>query len=97
MPINLRSGEGPVRTSVRLLRAHGHDVAFLVPDATALAEGPRDPLVESLRLVYALREKRRIREARRAFDAMGARVVVSTLPPAAGGDRVLRPRRGSFA
>jgi len=74
---------GPLRTSVRLLRAHGHEVLFLVPHAPRHASRDARTLGQALGRIYALRSERTVHEARRGLDALGAHVLL--VAPRPGG------------
>ena len=65
-------------SAVRLARAHGHQVAFVAPDAQSFAPGPRNALEEDLHRVFGRAEARRLREARVVFGRLGVPVLTAT-------------------
>jgi uncharacterized protein (DUF58 family) len=67
-----------VVAAVKLLRMHGHAVAFVVPDATTFADAPEDALEADVFRVYARAERRHYREARAALAPLGVPVVRAT-------------------
>lgn len=64
-------------SAARLIRARGHLVSVVVPDAQAFAPDPRSPLERNLHRVYGLGEKRRLREARSQLGRLGVPVVAA--------------------
>ncbi len=70
--------------AVKLVRAHGHHVSFVVPDARSFAPPPRTELERELFLVYGHGEERRVREARALLGSIGVPVVVATRRDAPG-------------
>jgi uncharacterized protein (DUF58 family) len=73
------SGE-PLVSTVKLLRAHGHQVTFVMPDGPSFAPSPRTPLEHDLHRVYRRSEQRRQREVRAMFQHLGAPVRVVHRP-----------------
>lgn len=67
-----------VVASVKLLRMHGHAVAFVVPDATTFTEEPEGPLAKDVFRVYARTEHRHYAEARAAMTPLGVPVLRAT-------------------
>ncbi|MFW6050007.1 MAG: DUF58 domain-containing protein [Myxococcota bacterium] len=65
----------PLLSTVKLLRSHGHRIAFVVPEAGALAPPPATPLERNLAVVYGRSEQRRLREVRTRFRSAGIPVV----------------------
>lgn len=72
----------PLVSTVKLLRAHGHRVVFIVPEATSFAPPPATTIERDLFRIYALAERRRVREARSVFGGMGIPVIVVPRPDA---------------
>ena len=62
--------------AVKLLRARGHRVAFVVPDATTFAAAPRTPAERLVFDVYARGEKRRVRDMQTVLGPLGVRLFV---------------------
>jgi uncharacterized protein (DUF58 family) len=81
--------------AVKLARAHGHAVAFVVPDAASFAPPARDQLEHDLFMVYGRGEARRVRKAREMFGRLGVPVVVAGRGDAPGLaiDRATRRQR----
>ena len=64
--------------SAKLLRMHGHALAFIVPDATTFAREPVGDVERDVFQVYARTERRHYEEARRAMALLGVPVVRAT-------------------
>ena len=82
----------PLVAALKLVRAHGHRVSFLLPDGRSFAGMADTPLESDLRRIYGRNEERRLREARAMLGRMGIRAWI------AGGDDApawasVRPRR----
>jgi uncharacterized protein (DUF58 family) len=75
---------GPLMSALKLLRAHGHAVSFVLPEATSFASSPDSRLAESLHAVYSRSETRRLREARQLLGRIGIPAVVATRREPAG-------------
>ena len=73
-----------LEAAVKLLRAHGHGVSFVVPDALSFAPPPADELERRLFVVYGRGEQRRVREARALLGRLGVPVLIATRRDAAG-------------
>lgn len=71
----------PLIASLKLVRAHGHRVAFLLPDGRSFSGLSDDPLARDLRRIYGRNEERRLREARALLGRMGVAAWI------AGGDQ----------
>lgn len=67
----------PLVSALRLVRAHGHRVAFVLPDARTFAPPASDPLAQTLTRVYARSEERRLREARALLGRLGVVAIVA--------------------
>lgn len=63
--------------AVKLVRAHRHGLAFVVPDAVAFAPAPDTAIARDLHAIYARSETRRIRDARAALGRLGVPVLVA--------------------
>jgi len=70
--------------SAKLLRTHGHALAFVVPDATTFAEPPSSQVEEDVFGVYARTERRHCEEARKTFAPLGVPVVRATADDSPG-------------
>jgi uncharacterized protein (DUF58 family) len=62
--------------TVRLLRAHGHRITFVIPDGPSFAPDPQSALEQDLHRVFERSERRRQREARAVLQPLGATVHV---------------------
>jgi len=67
-----------ITKSAKLLRMHGHALAFVVPDATTFAAAPETPLERDVHRVYARTERRHYDTAKRALVAFGVPVLSAT-------------------
>ncbi len=65
-------------STVKLLRLHGHAVAFVVPDGTTFVDPPADPIGRDVYSVYARAEQRRVEDARALLAPLGVPVVRAT-------------------
>ena len=70
--------------AVKLVRAHGHHLSFVVPDAASFAPEPKSGLERDLFHVYGRGEVRRVREARALLGRLGVPVIVATRRDAPG-------------
>lgn len=68
----------PLLAAVKLLRLHGHAVAFVVPDGTTFAREPRSQVERDVFMVYARAEQRRIEEARASLVPLGVPLLRAT-------------------
>ena len=66
----------PLVAAVKLLRAHGHALVFVAPDARHFADAPARAVERDLALTYGRGEERRLREARALFGKLGAPVFI---------------------
>lgn len=64
--------------SAKLLRMHGHALAFIVPDASTFARAPVSEVEGDVFSVYARTERRHYEEALRAMTPLGVPVVRAT-------------------
>ena len=64
--------------SAKLVRMHGHALAFVVPDATSFAVPPEGDVGRDVFRVYAKTERRHYEEARRAMASLGVPVIRAT-------------------
>ncbi len=62
--------------TLRVARARGHRVAFVVPDARRFATVPSSRLARDLEKIYGALEERRTREATRIFGRLGVPVTL---------------------
>lgn len=69
--------EEELTAMARLVRAHGHALAFVLPDGPAFAPPPVNSLERDLHAIYARGEARRAREARRILGRLGVPVVMA--------------------
>ncbi len=65
----------PITQMLRLLRAHAHAVAFMVPRADSLGAEPSRALERDLRRVYGLQEERRLRQVKSEVGKLGVPVL----------------------
>jgi uncharacterized protein (DUF58 family) len=68
----------PVIAAVKLLRLHGHELTFVVPDGPSFVAAPRAPLEKDLFEVYARGERRRAEEMRALLAPIGVSLAVAT-------------------
>ncbi len=78
---------GALRDAIRLVRAHGHTLEFILPDARPLVAEAFAHQESGVQTIYTRAEGRRLREARRFLGRLG---VAAQLYP-------LRPKRTSEA
>jgi uncharacterized protein (DUF58 family) len=85
----------PLVSTMKLLRAHGHQIALVLPDGPSFAPAPETALERDLHRVYLRAERRRQQEAQTTFRQLGAqvRIVQRTTPPPP--DRASVPRRAA--
>lgn len=74
----------PLLSAIKLLRAHGHSITFLVLDARHFVDAPKDPVEIDLHRVYGRGEDRRQRDARTALGKLGVQVFFSRRGEPAG-------------
>ncbi|UJR79031.1 DUF58 domain-containing protein [Sandaracinus amylolyticus] len=67
----------PLVAAVKLLRLHGHEVTFVVPDGPSFTSAPRTPLEKDLVEVYARGERRRADEMRALLAPMGVALTIA--------------------
>lgn len=67
-----------LESSLRLVRAHGHGISFVIPDARSFAPAPRSTLEADLYRIYGLAEERRLLEAKRRLGALGLPVYIAS-------------------
>lgn len=67
-----------LEAAAKLLRMHGHGLAFVVPDATTFTDPPEAGVASDVFEVYARGERRRFREARERFTRLGVTVLRAT-------------------
>ncbi len=86
-------------SALRLVRAHGHRVVFVLPDARSFAPPAADPLTVALCRIYGRSEERRLHEARAMLGRLGvpALVVNHGEPPSVVAGRVRRASMRSAA
>lgn len=74
----------PLIAALKLVRAHGHRVAFLLPDGRAFSPDATTPLERDLQRIYGRNEERRLRDARAMLGRMGipASIAGVDAPPA---------------
>jgi uncharacterized protein (DUF58 family) len=90
-------------SAFKLLRARGHAIALVVPDARTFAPLPKTAIERDLFLVYGRSEERRIREARSLFGRLGVSVTAArhqdapalVIARATGGARGTSPIRAA--
>ncbi len=70
--------------SAKLLRAHGHALAFVVPDATTFADEPADGLERDVFAVYARTERRHYQQALERLAPLGVPVLRATAADSPG-------------
>jgi uncharacterized protein (DUF58 family) len=82
---------------VKLLRAHGHELSFVIPEATSFAPSPSSALEKTLHSVYGHGERRRLREARTLLGRLGVPVLSASRTGSAGLvlERARRSRRAA--
>ncbi|MEM9068782.1 MAG: DUF58 domain-containing protein [Myxococcota bacterium] len=68
----------PVVASLKLVRAHGHRVAFVLPDGRGFASEPTTVLERDLSRVYGRSESRRLAETRSLLGKMGIVALVAS-------------------
>jgi uncharacterized protein (DUF58 family) len=84
-------------SALKLMRAHGHTVIFVMPDSVSFAPPTHSTLEDDLLRVYARGEHRRQREARKVLGPLGVPVVIANAsdPAAAVLDRAERRVRAA--
>ena len=84
----------PVVKALQLVKAHGHRVAFVLPDGRSFAD-EWEGVAADLARIYGRVEARRLDEARRLLGGLGVRVVVAQRsdPPGLAAIRARAARR----
>ncbi len=70
--------------ALKLVRAHGHRVSFVLPDGRTFADAPTRRLEEDLSVVYGRSEERRLQRSRALLGRLGVRAVVARRGDAPG-------------
>ena len=77
-----------LESSLKFVRAHGHGVRFVIPDARSFAPAPSSPLERDLYRIYGLAEERRLLETKRRLGALGLSVHIASREASSAGRRL---------